>query len=334
MRLWGARALREFDLDEFNSGDYIGAIEARARSENICRVLYPNDNFFEGQALRLSQEYFFVSATLQDIVRRYKKRYELFDRPLGLDAFDRFAEKVAIQLNDTHPALAIPELMRILVDEEGLDFDEAWDVTTGTFGYTNHTVMPEALERWPASLLGSMLPRHLQLIYEINERFLETREAAARRRRCPAPADVAHRGGRRAARPDGACSRSSAATRVNGVAALHTEILKTDVFRDFHELWPDKINNKTNGVTPRRWLLKSNPDLSGLISNAIGDGWPVDLSQLAELAPLAGDAAFGEAWRAVKRRQKEALVGIIREQYTRRDSDGRRSIPARCSTSR
>ena len=150
MRLWGARAVREFDLDEFNSGDYIGAIEGRARSENICRVLYPNDNFIEGQALRLSQEYFFVSATLQDIVRRYKKRYELFDRAQGLGMFDRFAEKVAIQLNDTHPALAIPELMRILVDEEGLDFDEAWDVTTGTFGYTNHTVMPEALERWPA----------------------------------------------------------------------------------------------------------------------------------------------------------------------------------------
>ena len=318
MRLWGARALREFDLDEFNSGDYIGAIEARARSENICRVLYPNDNFLEGQALRLSQEYFFVSATLQDIVRRYKKRYELFDRPLGLDLFDRFAEKVAIQLNDTHPALAIPELMRILLDEEGLDFDEAWDVTTGTFGYTNHTVMPEALERWPASLLGSMLPRHLELIYQINDRFLETvREQLgpddARSRRMSLVEDDGERHVRMAH------LAIVGSHSVNGVAALHTQILKTDVFRDFHELWPDKLNNKTNGVTPRRWLLKSNPDLSGLISNAIGTDWPVDLSQLAGLAPLADDAAFGEAWRAVKRKQKESLVEIIRKQYARRE---------------
>src|SRR5262249_13196719 len=172
LRLWGARAVQEFDLDEFNEGDYVGAIEGRARSENICRVLYPNDNVFVGRELRLAQEYFFVSATLQDIIRRYKKRYELHDRPLGLRPFDRFADKVAIQLNDTHPALAIPELMRLLVDVEELDWDEAWDLTTRTFGYTNHTVMPEALERWPVSLLGAMLPRHLAILYEINARFL------------------------------------------------------------------------------------------------------------------------------------------------------------------
>src|SRR5262249_19156417 len=172
LRLWGARAVEEFDLNDFNEGDYTGAIEARARSENICRVLYPNDNVFVGRELRLAQEYFFVSATLQDIIRRYKKRYEMHDRPLGLRTFDRFADKIAIQLNDTHPALAIPELMRVLVDVEELGWDEAWHITTRTFGYTNHTIMSEALERWPVSLLGSMLPRHLEIIYEINARFL------------------------------------------------------------------------------------------------------------------------------------------------------------------
>ncbi len=173
LRLWGARAVREFDLAEFNEGDYIGAVEARARSENICRVLYPNDNVSAGRELRLAQEYFFVSATLQDIIRRYRKRYLMFDAPQGLRTFDRFAEKVAIQLNDTHPTLAIPELMRILVDVEELSWDDAWAITTATFGYTNHTVMAEALERWPVSLLGTMLPRHLQIIYEINRRFLD-----------------------------------------------------------------------------------------------------------------------------------------------------------------
>jgi starch phosphorylase len=317
MRLWGARAVREFDLDEFNSGDYIGAIEGRVRSENICRVLYPNDNFKEGQALRLSQEYFFVSATLQDIVRRYKKRYELFDRAQGLGVFDRFAEKVAIQLNDTHPALAVPELMRILLDEEGLDFDEAWGVTTGALGYTNHTVMPEALERWPADLFGSMLPRHLQIVYQINDRFLELvkRQLGPDEARLRRMSLVEEDGERHVRMAHLAIVGSHS---VNGVATLHTEILKSDVFRDFHELWPDKINNKTNGVTPRRWLLKSNPELSALISSAIGSDWPVDLSQLAELAPLAGDPAFGEAWRAVKRMRKESLAEIIRVQYERR----------------
>jgi len=320
LRLWGARALREFDLDEFNSGDYIGAIEARARSENICRVLYPNDNFLEGQALRLSQEYFFVSATLQDIVRRYKKRYELFDRSRGLGLFDRFAEKTAIQLNDTHPAFAIPELLRILIDEEGLSFDEAWDVTTGTFGYTNHTVMPEALERWPESLVANMLPRHLELVYQMNERFLATVRSrfGADDARCRRMSLVEEDGERRVRMAHVAIVGSHS---VNGVAALHTEILKTDVFRDFHELWPEKLNNKTNGVTPRRWLLKSNPELSALVSEAIGPDWPVDLSRLAELAPLAGDPAFGEAWRAVKRRQKDVLADTAAEQYARRGID-------------
>jgi starch phosphorylase len=317
LRLWGARAVREFDLAEFNTGDYIRAIEARARSENICRVLYPNDTFFDGQALRLSQEHFFVSATLQDVIRRYKKRWAMFDRERGIGVFDRFAEKTAIQLNDTHPALAIPELMRILVDLEGLGWDEAWDVTTRTFGYTNHTVMPEALERWPVSLLGEMLPRHLQIIYEINDRFLRL----VRRRfgpddtRCRRMSLVEEGPEKRVRMAHLAVVGSHA---VNGVAELHTEILRHDLFRDFHELWPAKLRNKTNGVTPRRWLLKCNPDLSGVISGAIGDGWAADLPRLAALAPLAGDGAFGEAWRAAKRKQKVELAEIVRVQYERR----------------
>jgi starch phosphorylase len=317
LRLWGARAVREFDLDEFNSGDYIGAIESRARSENICRVLYPNDNFFDGQALRLSQEYFFVSATLQDIIRRYKKRWQLHDRVRGVRVFDRFAEKTAIQLNDTHPALAVPELMRLLVDVEGLGWDEAWESTTGTFGYTNHTVMPEALERWPVSLVSELLPRHLQILYEINERFLGTvrRRFGADDERARRMSLIEHEGDDRIRMAHLAIVGSHA---VNGVAELHTEILKHDVFRDFHELWPDRIANKTNGITPRRWLLKSNPELSALITDALGDEWAVDLSRLAELETWSGDDAFGEAWRAVKRLHKKRLAEIAQTQYERR----------------
>jgi starch phosphorylase len=314
LRLWGARAVREFDLDEFNSGDYVGAVESRARSENICRVLYPKDDILVGRSLRLSQEYFFVSATLQDIVRRYKKRYEMFDRAKGLGTFERFADKTAVQLNDTHPALAIPELMRILVDVERLGWDEAWHVVTRTFGYTNHTVMPEALERWSLSMLGEMLPRHLQIVLEINDRFLRDvrRRFGGDDARCRRMSIVDEDGERSVRMAHLAIVGSHA---VNGVAELHTEILKSGLFRDFHEMWPDKLSNKTNGVTPRRWLFKSNPELSRVISDAIGGDWPRDLSQLERLAPLARDVAFGEAWRAAKRRRKERLAEIIRRQY-------------------
>jgi glycogen phosphorylase len=317
LRLWGAKAVREFDLDEFNEGDYIGAIEARARSENICRVLYPNDNVSLGRRLRLAQEYFFVSATLQDIIRRYRRRYHMFDEPRGLGTFDRFADKVAIQLNDTHPALAIPELMRILVDIEELSWEHAWDITTRTFAYTNHTVLPEALERWPVTLLGLLLPRHLEIIYEINERFLThvRQRFGADDARCR----------RMSILEEGDEKRVRMATlalvgchSVNGVAELHTEILKTRVFRDFYELWPEKFSNKTNGMTQRRWLLKSNPDLSRLIGDAIGTGWVTDLYQIKKLAALADDAAFGEAWRAIKRTNKLRLAEIIRRQYESR----------------
>jgi glycogen phosphorylase len=317
LRLWGARAVQEFDLGEFNEGDYVGAIEARARSENICRVLYPNDNVFVGRELRLAQEYFFVSATLQDIMRRYKKRYEMHDRPLGLRPFDRFAEKVAIQLNDTHPALAIPELMRLLVDVEELDWDEAWDITTRTFGYTNHTVMPEALERWPISLLARMLPRHLQIIYEINTRFLDHLRGrlGADDGRCRRLSLIEEDGEQRVRMAHPAIVGSHA---VNGVAKLHSEILTTRVFPEFHQLWPGKFSNKTNGITQRRWLLKCNPDLAATITEAIGAGWITDLQRLEALVPRAGDAAFGDVWRAAKRRQKLELAEVIERQYRRR----------------
>jgi starch phosphorylase len=317
LRLWGARAVQEFDLREFNEGDYVGAIEARAHSERICRVLYPNDNVFVGRELRLAQEYFFVSATLQDIIRRYRKRYEMHDRPLGLRTFDRFADKIAIQLNDTHPALAIPELMRLLVDIEGLDWDEAWDITTRTSGYTNHTVMPEALERWPVSLLGAMLPRHLEIIYEINARFLALAAARLgpdddRARRV----SLIEEGSEQRVRMAHLAIVGSHA--VNGVAQLHTDILTRQVFPDFHALWPGKFSNKTNGVTPRRWLLKCNPELSAVISDAVGTQWITDLEGLHALVPLAGDAALGQAWREAKRQRKRELAGVIERQYERR----------------
>ena len=317
LRLWGARAVQEFDLREFNEGEYIAAIQARAESENICRVLYPSDNVVAGQELRLAQEYFFVSATLQDIMRRYRKRYHLFDEPLGLRTFDHFADKVAIQLNDTHPALAVPELMRLLVDVEGLAWDEAWAITQATLGYTNHTVLPEALERWPVGMVAAMLPRHLEIIYEINRRFLdEVRQRfGADDARVGRMSIIDEEGGRRVRMATLAIVGSHS---VNGVAALHTEILKREVFREFHEMWPQRFNNKTNGITPRRWLLKSNPPLAGLITEAIGPGWVTDLEELRGLSALAGDAAFAAKWLAAKRHNKGRLAETIARQYEHR----------------
>jgi glycogen phosphorylase len=241
----------------------------------------------------------------------------MFDRQQGLRTFDRFADKVAIQLNDTHPALAIPELMRLLVDWEELPWDEAWDITTRSVGYTNHTVMSEALERWPVSLLGALLPRHLEIIYEINTRFLDRVRArlGADDARCRRMSLIEENGEPPVRMAHLAIVGSHP---VNGVAALHTEILTTRVFRDFHELWPDRFSNKTNGVTPRRWLFKSNPDLSRIISGAIGTRWVTDLDELKRLAPLAGDAGVAEAWRLAKRQQKLELATIIERQYARR----------------
>ena len=337
LRLWAAKASRDFDFKNFNAGDYRGAVENKMRSENISKVLYPNDNNPEGKELRLKQEYFFVSATLQDVVRRYKKHVRLHDLgsersvatklkfddnmvPVGAALFERFADRNALQLNDTHPALAVPELMRILMDLEGLDWEAAWEITVATCGYTNHTVMPEALERWTVSLMGRVLPRHLQIIYEINARFLAyVREKMgpddARDRRMSI-IEEAQNGGEQKVRMANLAIVGSHS--VNGVAALHTEILKADVFDDFVKLWPDRFNNKTNGITQRRWLLKANPKLATLITDRIGDEWITDLYQLKKLIPLASDRGLQEQWRAVKKANKERLAHEIQAQYKKR----------------
>ena len=302
LRLWSARASRELDLAHFNQGDYVRAVEDKNRTENISRVLYPPDDVFPGRELRLKQEYFLVSATLQDILRRYKKQYA---------DLAGFADRVAIQLNDTHPALAIPELMRLFLDQEGLGWEPAWEICRQTFAYTNHTVMPEALEAWPVSLLGRTLPRHLQIIEEINRRFLN--EVA---RRCPGDDDRR----RRLALIDEEGCRSvrmahlalTGCHAVNGVSALHTAILRQEVFRDFADLYPERFYNRTNGVTPRLWLLKANPALADLISRAIGAGWVTDLDQLRLLEPLAEDPAFRAEWRQVKQANKQRLAHYLR----------------------
>lgn len=316
LRLWAAKASRDFDFREFNEGDYAGAVEQKVRSENISKVLYPNDNSLAGKELRLKQEYFFVSATIQDVIRRYKKQQRQHD-PKGMPVLQKFSERVAIQLNDTHPALAVPELMRVLMDLEGLGWEEAWKITNATLGYTNHTVMPEALERWSVDMMGRVLPRHLELIYEINRRFLDVVRAQfpddeLRLQRM----SIIEEGREKKVRMANLAIVGSHS--VNGVAALHTAILKDSVFKDFVELWPNKFNNKTNGITQRRWLLKANTKLSGLITKAIGDKWITNLDELRRLEPLAEDVAFQEEWRAVKKANKARLAAIITDQYKRR----------------
>jgi glycogen phosphorylase len=303
LRLWAAKATRDFNFDYFNHGDYHRAVEDKSRTEIISKVLYPNDSAYQGKELRLKQEYFFVSATLQDIVRRYRKNHE---------SFDLFPDKVAIQLNDTHPAIAIAELMRLLIDGEGIGWEKAWELTVKTFGYTNHTILPEALESWPVALVEQLLPRHIQIIYEVNRRLIDAVRAAypgdeARVQRM----SIIEEGPERRVRMANLAITGSHS--VNGVAALHTDILKERVFRDFYEVWPERFSNKTNGITQRRWLKLCNRGLSSLISSRIGEGWVTDLYELKKLAPLADDAAFREEWRAVKRHNKEMLARYIRE---------------------
>jgi starch phosphorylase len=308
LRLWSARATREFDFREFNEGDYIAAVRSKNESETISKVLYPNDNRVSGKELRLKQEYFFVSASLQDIVRRYKKAH---------DSMDQFADKVAIQLNDTHPAIAVAELMRLLVDGERMEWEPAWELTRACFGYTNHTVMPEALETWSVDLLGAVLPRHLQIIYEINHRFLQ-------RVRAKYPNDHA-RTSRMSIIQEPTVGSGSKLVRmahlaivgshsVNGVSALHTDILRKSLFRDFDETFPGLFNNKTNGITQRRWLALCNPALAELITERIGDGWARDLDQLRMLEPVAEDAEFRRLWRAAKRTNKRRLGSLIKRE--------------------
>lgn len=301
MRLWAARASRDLDLSYFGRGDYIGAVQNKVSTETISKVLYPPDHNLAGQELRLKQQYFFVAATFQDIMRRYKKKYS---------DFNSFSDIIAVQLNDTHPAIAIPELMRLLLDIEGLTWEKAWDVSTRTFAYTNHTLMPEALEKWPVELLGRVLPRHLEIIYEINRRFLEMVALAY-------PGDI----GRLRAMSiieEGDVKKVCMAHlaivgshSVNGVAKLHTHLLKEKIFKPFHHFFPGRFNSKTNGITPRRWLLLANPLLADLISDRIGPGWITDLNQLQQLEAFVDESAFQKEWQAIKRANKEKLAALI-----------------------
>ncbi len=305
LRLWRARASSEFDLRVFNDGDYEKAVLDKNRSETISKVLYPSDLKSFGKELRLKQQYFFVACSLADILRRHLSAHT---------HLENLADKVAIQLNDTHPAVAIPELMRLLLDDYDFAWEPAWDITTRTFGYTNHTLLAEALESWPVELFGQLLPRHLSITYEINRRFL-------RQVRSRFPFDE-QRIQRMSLFDEGDGSPGARRLRmaylavvgshsVNGVAQLHTDLLKADLLRDFDELWPDRINNKTNGVTPRRWLLAVNPPLARAITDRIGDRWMNDLDQLEKLAPYAEDAAFRTQFRAIKAAHKQSLARYI-----------------------
>ncbi|MBF5089903.1 glycogen/starch/alpha-glucan phosphorylase [Novosphingobium sp. NBM11] len=301
LRLWTAAALDPIRLDRFNAGDHVGALVEEARADALVRVLYPADSTAAGQELRLRQEFFFTSASIQDIVRRHAQ-YNGDVRTLP--------DKAAIQLNDTHPAVAVAEIMRLLLDEHGLEFNEAWDVTKRTVGYTNHTLLPEALESWPLPLFERLLPRHMQIIYAINSRVLREARKAGLDDGAISAISLIDEGGERRVRM--ANLAFSGAHSVNGVAALHTELMKSTVFSDLHKLYPDRINNKTNGVTPRRWLQQCNPGLVSVLKDAIGDGFLDDAEKLVELNALADDKLLGERIAEVKRSNKVALATHIK----------------------
>lgn len=301
LRLWSARAVDEFDLSDFNKGSYVEAVESKVLAENLTKVLYPNDNTMAGKELRLRQQYFFVACSLKDILRRYRELNK---------TWDALPEKVFVHLNETHPALVIPELMRILVDHEGVDWDKAWDLTRRSTGYTNHTILPEALEKWPVSMMERLLPRHLQIIYEINGRFLQEVSSLY-------PGDVQRlqrmslidENGERYVRMANLCIIGSSST--NGVAELHSQILKDSLFKDFYELYPEKFHNVTNGITPRRWLLKANPMLAQLITDSIGEDWVTNLDKLKELEKFAKDAGFLSSLAKIKKANKDQLLNWV-----------------------
>ena len=304
LRLWRAEAPESFDFAVFNRGDYYGAVNKKIVSENLSKVLYPNDEPTQGKELRLEQQFFFVSCSLQDMLRVLRTQRI----PL-----ERFHEKFAVQLNDTHPAIAVAEFMRLLVDEHGMDWEPAWSITRRTFAYTNHTLLPEALERWPLPMFRKVLPRHLEIILEINARFLdEVRMRFLGDEARLARLSLVDESGERYVRMAHlACVGSHS---INGVADLHSQLLRQDVLKDFHELWPEKFRNMTNGVTPRRWLLLSNPRLSGLVRKTIGDGWIKDLAQLRRLEPYAEDAGFRWKWREIKRANKRDFATFVHRQ--------------------
>jgi len=305
LRLWAAEAPESFDFGAFNSGDYVGAVQEKMVSETLSKVLYPNDNISQGKRLRLAQQIFFVSCSLQDMIHIMKRQ--------GIP-LTRFHEKFVIQLNDTHPSVAVAELMRLLVDEHGLDWDQAWSITTKTFAYTNHTLLPEALERWPLPLFQELLPRHLEIIFEINSRFLDD----VRIRYPDDPARVQRlsiideSGERYVRMANLACVGSYA---INGVAALHSELLKKDVLRDFYEFYPHKFNNKTNGVTPRRFIVLSNPRLTQLVSSKIGDSWIKHLQDIRQIEQYVEDPGFREEFRQIKLALKQDLANQIKSDY-------------------
>ena len=302
LRLWSAKAVDEFDFADFNKGSYVEAVEKKVLAENLTKVLYPNDSTMAGKELRLRQQYFFVACSLSDIIRRF--------RELNGD-WSALPDKVFIHLNETHPALVIPELMRILMDRYGVEWNEAWELTRRATGYTNHTILPEALEKWPVSMMERLLPRHLQIIYEINGRFLQQITATY-----PGDVDRLQRmslideSGERYVRMANLCIVGSSS--VNGVAELHTQILKDTLFKDFYEMMPERFHNVTNGITPRRWLLKANPLLSKLISEKIGDGWITHLDELKQLEGLADDTGFLDALGEIKRANKLQLVSYAK----------------------
>ena len=306
LRLWKSAATDEFDLDEFNAGSYSEAVQAKNHAEHISMVLYPNDSSENGKELRLRQQYFLASASLQDALRQW--------RAAGNDDLSKFAEHNVFQMNDTHPTTAVAELMRLLLDQEGMQWDAAWAVTTRCMAYTNHTLLPEALERWPVALFERLLPRPLEIIYEINARFL--REVSLK---WPGDTDRVRRMSIIEEEPVRQVRMAWLAIvgsfSVNGVAALHSRLLREGLFRVFVDLWPGKFNNKTNGVTPRRWIAHANPGLTSLVSDQIGDAWIAELSQLAQLKPFATDPghdAFHAQWRDVKRANKERLAALVR----------------------
>jgi glycogen phosphorylase len=301
LRLWSAQAVESFDLAAFNVGNYYGAVEDKLVSENITKVLYPNDEVEQGKALRLKQQYFFVSCSLQDMIRVHTA----LGRPI-----DTLAEKWAVQLNDTHPAVAVAELMRLLLDEHALGWEVAWRLTTATLAYTNHTLLPEALEKWSVALFGKLLPRHLEIVYEINQRFLEKVRSSfpGDQARLARMSLIDESGGRYVRMANLAVVGSHS---VNGVAALHSKLLTETVLHDFYEMWPEKFCNVTNGVTPRRFVAISNPSLAQLITKRVGDGWLQNLDKLHALEPLATDSEFQTQWRAVKREAKLRLGAVI-----------------------
>jgi starch phosphorylase len=303
LRLFVARASQEVDMGIFNYGDYLNAVQQKVLTETISKVLYPSAEVQAGRELRLIQEYFLSTCAVRDVVRRHLRKH---------DGFDNFPDKVAIQLNDTHPTLAIAELMRLLIDENDMEWDRAWEITRATFAYTNHTLLPEALEKWPVDLMERVIPRHLQVIFEINARFLK--QVAER-----FPGDVSRvqrmslvdeNGGKQVRMANLAILGSHS---INGVAAVHSELVKTDLVPDFAKMFPDRFNNKTNGVTPRRWLLSANPGLAALATEVVGPGWVTDLEQLRGLESVAHDASFQERFRAVKLENKVKLARVVRD---------------------